>query len=382
MKKFSLSISLIILIVACSPNLEKSSGFITKLGDDTLAVERFYKYGNKFKADVAVRTPRTVLIRYEGILSETGGLTEMKEYRFDPISGFIGEGNLFRVVTLKGDSIEIISNVSGEIKKSFMKGDHDFIPFIEYTHWPFEIALNKTKGQVSDTATVPMLTGRRMLNFSIIEVDEDTKIVKHPYRGEMVVNLTEEQSLLTLDAGKTTRKLFVERKENVDVASVAKTFMNVETKGKVFGALSVAVINNYEVNGVNFILEYGSPSKRGRQIFGGIVKYGERWRTGANRATHIKFDKDIVIGDLKVPAGEYTLFSIPEEDGGTLIVNTQTGQNGRNYNPEYDFGRLALQKETLSTLVEDFTITVAESEQGARLNLAWGYTQYYCTIEL
>ena len=68
--------------------------------------------------------------------------------------------------------------------------------------------------------------------------------------------------------------------------------MNFETKGKVFGALSAAVINNYEVNGVNFILEYGSPSKRGRQIFGGIVKYGERWRTGANRATHIKFDKD------------------------------------------------------------------------------------------
>ena len=158
--------------------------------------------------------------------------------------------------------------------------------------------------------------------------------------------------------------------------------MNFETKGKVFGALSAAVINNYEVNGVNFILEYGSPSKRGRQIFGGIVKYGERWRTGANRATHIKFDKDIVIGDLEVPAGEYTLFSIPEEDGGTLIVNTQTGQNGRNYNPEYDLGRLALQKETLSTLVEDFTITVAESEQGARLNLAWGCTQYYCIIEL
>ena len=99
-------------------------------------------------------------------------------------------------------------------------------------------------------------------------------------------------------------------------------------------------------------------------------------------ANEKSIDKDIVIGDLKVPAGEYTLFSIPEEDGGTLIVNTQTGQNGRNYNPEYDFGRLALQKETLSTLVEDFTITVAESEQGARLNLAWGYTQYYWTIEL
>lgn len=72
----------------------------------------------------------------------------MKEYRFDPNSGFIGAGNLFRVVTLKGDSIEIISTVSGESKKSFMKGDNDFIPFIEYTYWPFEIALNKTKGKV------------------------------------------------------------------------------------------------------------------------------------------------------------------------------------------------------------------------------------------
>ena len=130
--------------------------------------------------------------------------------------------------------------------------------------------------------------------------------------------------------------------------------MNYETQGKIFGALSAAVINNYKVNGVNFRLDYGSPSKRGREIFGGIVKYGERWRTGANRATHIKFDKDITIGNLEVPAGEYTLFSIPEEDGGTLIINTQTGQNGRNYNPDLDLGRISLNRKNLPETIENF----------------------------
>ena len=381
MKKFSLSISLIILIVACSTNHEKSSGFITKLGDDTLAVERFYKYGNKFKADVVVRTPKTVLTRYEGILNETGGLTEMKEYRFDPNTGLLGEGNLFRIFKIKGDSIEITTHLNIERKKSSIQIDSDVLPFIEYTHWPFELALNKTKAQVSDTAKVPMLAGRRVLDFSIIEVDEATKIVKHPFRGEMVVNLTEEKSLLTLDAGKTTRKLFVERTENVDVASVAKTFMNYETQGKIFGALSAAVINNYKVNGVNFRLDYGSPSKRGREIFGGIVKYGERWRTGANRATHIKFDKDITIGNLEVPAGEYTLFSIPEEDGGTLIINTQTGQNGRNYNPDLDLGRISLNRKNLPETIENFTISIKKAGADATLNLSWGNTTYFVIIK-
>ena len=293
----------------------------------------------------------------------------------------LGEGNLFRIFKIKGDSIEITTHLNIERKKSSIQIDSDVLPFIEYTHWPFELALNKTKAQVSDTAKVPMLAGRRVLDFSIIEVDEATKIVKHPFRGEMVVNLTEEKSLLTLDAGKTTRKLFVERTENVDVASVAKTFMNYETQGKIFGALSAAVINNYKVNGVNFRLDYGSPSKRGREIFGGIVKYGERWRTGANRATHIKFDKDITIGNLEVPAGEYTLFSIPEEDGGTLIINTQTGQNGRNYNPDLDLGRISLNRKNLPETIENFTISIKKAGADATLNLSWGNTTYFVIIK-
>lgn len=382
MKKTALSIYLILLLLACEPNKEKYNTFITKLGKDTLAVENFNQTGNQFTADVVVRSPKTVLTRYIGNVTENGGLSELKEFRFDASTGFEEEGNLFRTFKTTGDSIKITTNIYGESRFSTIDYEDDFIPFIEYVHWPYELALLKSNNNVSDTVVVPMLAGRRTLDFIITDVDGATKTIKHPFRGEMSVSLTEKKGLLTLDASKTTRKLLVERTKTANIASIARKFVQDEKQGKVFGALSAAIIENFEIKGISFTLNYGSPFKRGRNIFGGIVKYGERWRTGANRATHIKFDKDIKIGNVEAPAGEYTLFSIPEEDGGMLIVNKQTGQNGRSYNEELDLGRIPLQRKELSESVEKFTITVTENENGAKLTLEWGNTQYYCHIQL
>jgi hypothetical protein len=213
-----------------------------------------------------------------------------------------------------------------------------------------------------------MLSGRRALDFIIADLGNDNKTVRHTFRGVMDVTVTDSEALKTLDAGQTTRKLFVERTSDADVEAAAAQFAKYEQDGKVFGALSGAVVDQFEVEGVIFDLSYGSPSKRGRDLFGGIVPYGERWRTGANRATHIKFDKDITIGGLMAPANEYTLFSIPEEDGGTLFINTQTGQNGRSYNADLDLGQVELKREVNPDMVEVFTITVTETDEGGRLN--------------
>ena len=89
-----------------------------------------------------------------------------------------------------------------------------------------------------------------------------------------------------------------------------------------------------------------------------------------------------MIGSLKVPAGEYTLFTIPEADGGTLIINKQTGQNGRSYNESLDLGRVEMFVAHENSETENFTITITEVAENARLNLIWGDTVYYVPIKI
>lgn len=184
-----------------------------------------------------------------------------------------------------------------------------------------------------------------------------------------------------MDAAQTTRKLVVTRTQNIPIEEIAASFIARDKAGKPFGGLSGAVVEEFVLDGVTFRLDYGSPAKRGRTLFGGIVPYGQRWRTGANRATHFKTSADIMVGDLKVPAGEYTLFTIPEADGGTLIINKQTGQNGRSYNESLDLGRVQMYVATQDTSTEDFTIKMIKDQEGMSLNLIWGTTRYYVPVK-
>ena len=87
---------------------------------------------------------------------------------------------------------------------------------------------------------------------------------------------------------------------------------------------------------------YSRPSKRKRKVFGGLVSYGEVWRTGANEATEISFYQDVMIADQKIPAGSYSIFTIPNENEWTLILNTETTQWGTKYDASKMYWKLQL----------------------------------------
>ena len=117
---------------------------------------------------------------------------------------------------------------------------------------------------------------------------------------------------------------------------------------------------------------YSAPSVRGRTIFGGLVPYGEVWRTGANAATTLKTSGALQIGGLNVPAGTYTLYSLPTADGWKLIVNKQTGQWGTVYDKAQDLGRVDMSAGStavpVETMVIDFEKTIGETTE---LHVKW-----------
>ncbi len=123
-------------------------------------------------------------------------------------------------------------------------------------------------------------------------------------------------------------------------------------------------------------IDYSRPSMKGRKIFGGVVPYGKVWRTGANEATALTTALDLTIGGTKVPAGSYTLYSLPTENGWKLIINKQTGQWGTEYDEKQDLARVDLKTTKLDKPVEQFTISFEKTgDDSANLILEWENTR-------
>jgi hypothetical protein len=122
----------------------------------------------------------------------------------------------------------------------------------------------------------------------------------------------------------------------------------------------------------NVTVDYSAPSKRDRVIMGGLVPYDKVWRTGANAATTLTTSGDLDIGGLAVPAGKYTIYTIPGEKGWTLIINKQNGQWGTEYDEKQDLGRVAMTVSPVKPTLETFVIGVkpGKGNKGA-LTFTW-----------
>ena len=130
------------------------------------------------------------------------------------------------------------------------------------------------------------------------------------------------------------------------------------------------------LKGKKVITEYSRPSLKGRKVGQELAPYGKVWRTGANEATTLTTEIDLNIGGIKVPAGKYTLYTLPSEGTWKLIINKQTGQWGTQYDESQDLGRVDMKKTDLPQSVEQFTISFSANKEGtAELNLDWGNTR-------
>ncbi len=130
-------------------------------------------------------------------------------------------------------------------------------------------------------------------------------------------------------------------------------------------------------------ISYNRPSVKGRKVFGELAPFGEVWRTGANNATRFKVSSDFTFGGVAVPAGEYALFSIPDQNEWTVILNKNTKQWGSyTYDQANDVARVKAKPVTLSNPVETFTIDLNDlRDESATLNLTWDKTRVPVKLE-
>jgi hypothetical protein len=183
----------------------------------------------------------------------------------------------------------------------------------------------------------------------------------------------------------TTLKIETERVDpsTFDLEALAADFAARDARGEGFGLASPREADTASIDGATLTVDYGRPSKRGREVFGGVVPWNVVWRTGANAATHFASDGDLLIGGEPVPAGTYTLWTTFTPESGLLIISRLTDVWGTQYDHAQDLARIPLEREDLADTIEQLRIDVEPSEGGGGvLALSWDTSRFTVPIEV
>ena len=148
------------------------------------------------------------------------------------------------------------------------------------------------------------------------------------------------------------------------------------TNLKTGGGGSPHVRTEWTIDGANISIEYGRPSLKGRTPGNDVDPFnGKEWRTGADEATTLKTDKMLMFGSLHVPAGTYTIYTMPSGAGWQFILSKKTGQWGIPYPQGEDLGRAQMSVTATPKNVEQLTFSIEDTKAGATLHIDWGATR-------
>jgi Protein of unknown function (DUF2911) len=210
----------------------------------------------------------------------------------------------------------------------------------------------------------------------------DSVVLRHDWlSGSGDATVDSAGRLLTYSGMRSTYKVAVRRiTDRPDITAIAARFAAAEQR---VGAaqLSVRDTARATIGAATITIDYGRPLARGRTLLGNVISYDRVWRTGANAATQFTTSAPITLAGLALPAGTYTLWTVPRTNGAELIVNRESGQWGTEYSSAQDLGSAALRTETLTAPVEKFTIAIAPGDaRHGTLVLEWGTFRWTAPI--
>lgn len=359
--------------------------FVVTLGKDTVVIEQYSRTRNTITGDMLIRGAIVTQRHYEGTLNADGSMA-----RFDmtnrnagnpqaPITHFVATFADTTVVDVQRDTVHT------QVKVATPGGA---LPFINISYAMYELYGRRALATRKDTIVTLPLGANQVTRL----------IVKHPSRDSLTVAFEEDPpTLFTVDRngliqtveGKLTTQKYVSKR----LASVEWSAMITAFATKPLGQLSPPDSVRATVGGVAIAINYGRPSIRGRAVFGPdtdsprpIVIWNQVWRTGANFATRFTNAADLVVGGQTIPAGTYTLWTVPAPDGWKLIFNRQTKAPcpasgacdpnrpnlwGTDYSADSDFVRVDMQVAAVDTPVERFLITVEPQGDGGIMAFTW-----------
>ncbi|MBI4540185.1 MAG: DUF2911 domain-containing protein [Gemmatimonadetes bacterium] len=348
-----------------------SGVFVVRLGADTTAVERYVRTAERLHAVAVTRSPRTMVRELTLTFGPDGRVRRYEIAVRDPAAAPGAPPTQTSVMTFEGDSITVVTTERGSTRTRRMAaGRPDVIPRTLTFFSLQETAL--VRALESGRTTIYMLEDEPV-SIALRRMGRDSVALETPDLGRWLARVDARGRIVGMKAGDLGTT--VERAGWLDIEAVARQYADRDARGMGLGTLSPRDTVVASVQRAKLTVDYGRPARRGRVIFGGLVPWNRVWRTGANQATHFSTDQPLAVGGATIPAGTYTLYTIPAPEGWTLIINRQTGQAGTEYDEKQDLARLSMQIRTLDDPVERLTIVIEESQEGGVLKLRWDRTE-------
>ena len=358
-------LALILVLTAQHPD---TATFITRLGTDTIAVERFTFDGRVLDGVSVMRSPNVSVHRYRAVFG-AGGVDSLT----------LAEGPAGRpartltTYRYSDDSVQVESRRDSAARRQSSGVRGRPLPFAPDVLGPWEVALQGALAAGTGDPQLSLFTGSETIRYAVHRIGGDSLhlAIANGDFGPLYARMDGAGRLQFLDLRATTDKFLAERVSGLDVDSMTAVFAARELAGKGLGNLSPRDTARGTVGGAHIQVDYGRPLRRGRVIFGNVVPWDTVWRTGANQATQLITDKDIVIGGTTVPAGTYSLFTIPSAKGWQLIINKQHGQWGTDYDAKQDLARVPMVTHELKVPVEQLSIATRGGTRGSMLVVSW-----------
>jgi hypothetical protein len=363
---------------------QPTGAFIVRLGTDTTAVERFTRSGNAYQVEQALRSPRTSFRHTHLEVTPTGHVatTFLMLHSIDNPSGpLLGSTKLTHGA---GDSATVEVRQGDSTRTRRVPLPAGAIPSLPQSFLGYELAAMRMRETKADSMSVTLVNPSG---------DQTPIIVRRVGTDSMTFTLPFLTYRAHVDASGRIRHLYqprgtsVERVPNADVNAIVKAWAALDAAGQGMGPLSPRDSASGRIGDATITVRYARPSKRGRVLFGSIVPWDTVWRTGANDATVLTTDTDLLIGNEMVHAGSYTLFTIPSRNGTTLIINRETMRGGEplagtDYDASRDLARIPMTTKTLATPVEKLTIEVVPRGNQGVLRIVWDRREMTVPIRL
>lgn len=351
---------------------------LVRLGTDTLAVEQYTRTAAHMEGELVQRSPFTTVAHYS---VETGpdGAPLNADYslrRGDaaadmPLQSlsvrYGADSATFTLHRSNGDTVRTAA-VRGEL-----------LPFVNGSYALFELAIARLHAARRDS----LLFGIVPLNFNVrgatplaVNLTGTDAARINWFGSPLYARYDRRGHLVGLDGSQTTVKVRVDRVAAMNLDTLARLWAAHDQVAGPAGPPSTRDTVRATVGAAHLWVDYGRPSLRGRDVWVNGVLGDTIWRTGANAATQLNTDVDIVIGGTPVPAGTYTLWTWVSGNAYHLIVNKQFGQWGTEYHADRDLARIPLRDSAISPAVERFTVGLGPTAGAASmLTLTWGTRQ-------
>lgn len=373
-------------------------GFIARLGRDTVSVERVTRRAGSLISDEVDRFPRVRQRHTVASLAPDGSIRRLVMDIHAQSGRTPAERDRRFVADVGGDSVRIVvTDSAGERRRAFATGGDLTMPHVSQMYSLIEqyIAAAMARGAAATLAEGDSIHVRQFyadrefdefpLHEGWVEPLKDGRVeLWHQWLsgvGFAVVDAS--QRMRSYSGAQSTYKVEVQRlAELPDVDAIAAGFADAERRAGAVVPLSVRDTSRGSVGRAAIAVDYGRPLARGRVLLGDVIAYDEVWRTGANAATQFTTSAPITLAGLAMPAGTYTLWTIPRKGGGAdLIVNRQAGQWGTEYDEAHDLGMKPLKVEAPGAPVEKFTISIQASDAThGTLALEWGTFRWTAPI--